>query len=155
MNKNTLPHKDLRDARQAAILDALAKEAVATQNDLVRILRRRGIPATQVSVSRDIAEMGLIKAGGKYRAGGAVAGAADPQMSLRVWVRQASPAGPHLVVVRCDSGTAQGVALVIDRLDMPEIVGTIAGDDTIFIAVKSSDANKHVVEFLQSRIQAS
>lgn len=152
MNKNTSP-KDHRLARQTAILDAVSKESISTQNDLVRSLRRRGITATQVSVSRDIAEMGLIKAGGKYRAGAAEGGLMDSEMPLRVWVRHAAPAGPHLAVVRCDSGTAQRVAFVLDGLAMPGVVGTIAGDDTVFVAVASADAGKRIVEFLQSRMK--
>ena len=139
--------------RQTAILDAVSDENISTQNALVRALKRRGITATQVSISRDIAEMGLIKAGGKYRAGAAETGAADSEMPLRVWVRQAVPAGPNLVIVRCDPGTAQRVAFVLDALTMSGIVGTIAGDDTVFVAVQSGDANKRVLEYLQSRIR--
>ena len=151
MNKNTI-QKDHRTARQTAILDAVSKENVSTQNDLVRALRRRGISATQVSVSRDIAEMGLIKVGGKYRAGAAEAGVVDSEMPLRVWVRRVVSAGPNLVVVRCDAGTAQRVAFVLDGSTLPGLVGTIAGDDTVFVAVSSADASKRVIEFLQSRI---
>lgn len=153
MNKYAL-REDKKAARQAAILDAVSKENVSTQNELVAALARRGIAATQVSLSRDIAELGLIKAGGCYKPAPAQ-GAADPELALRTSVRRAQAAGPHMVVAVCDSGAAQRVAFVLDRQAPPGLVGTLAGDDTVFIAVESAAANKRMLEFLRSRMKAS
>src|SRR5690349_2219591 len=105
MNKYT-GRDDRKTARQSAILEAIAREPLATQNELVRALKKMGVEATQVSISRDIAELGLVKAGGVYRAGTSETGAADAELPLRTFVKAALPAGPNLTVVRCDTGTA-------------------------------------------------
>ena len=151
MNKYT-DRDERKTARQAAILEAVSQEEVATQNDLVRALKKRGIAATQVSISRDVAELGLIKAGGAYRPATAENGAADPEMPLRTFVRSVVAAGPNLTVVRCDAGAAPRVGLVLDGLNQPGLVGTLAGDDTVFVASDSAAAQKRLIEFLNSRM---
>ena len=144
-----------KSARQAAILEVVTQAEVATQNDLAAALRKRGVPATQVSLSRDIAEMGLIKVGGRYKPATADTGAADSELALRTSLKAVKPAGPNLVVLLCDTSAAQPVGLVIDKLAIAGVVGTIAGDDTVFVAVDSAAAGKRLVEFLQSRITKS
>jgi transcriptional regulator of arginine metabolism len=151
MNKYAT-REDRKSARQTAILEAVSSEPVATQNDLVRALRKRGIAATQVSISRDVAELGLIKASGAYRAASAENGAHDPEMPLRTFVRRVLAAGPNLTVVRCDVGSAPRVGLVLDGLNMPGLVGTLAGDDTVFVASDSGAAQRRLIEFLESRM---
>ncbi|MBI5210786.1 MAG: hypothetical protein HY927_12520 [Elusimicrobia bacterium] len=145
-------HPSFKAERQSAVLEIVARETVATQAELAEALKKRRIPATQVTLSRDIAELGLIKVAGRYRPAPAGEAAADPEAPLRTWVRAVRPAGPHLAVIRCDVGTAQRVGIVIDGLALEGIAGTIAGDDTVFIAVADAAANKRVVAFLQSRI---
>lgn len=139
-------------ARQAAILSAISESEVATQNDLVKELKKRGVAATQVSISRDIAELGLIKAGGVYRAATSESGASDPELPLRTFVRRVDAAGPNLTVVRCETGTAPRVGLSLDGIALPGIVGTLAGDDTVFVAGDSAAAQKKLIEFLTSRM---
>jgi transcriptional regulator of arginine metabolism len=152
MNKYT-GRDDRKAARQSAILSAITEEEVATQNDLVKALKKRGIPATQVSISRDIAELGLVKSGGVYRAAAAEGGgASDPELPLRAFVRSVVAAGPNLTVVRCDTGTAPRVGLSLDGAALPGIVGTLAGDDTVFVAVDSAASQKRLIEFLQNRM---
>lgn len=141
-----------KGARQSAILAAIAEGPVATQNDLVAALKKKGVSATQVSISRDIAELGLVKAGGVYKAATAEAGAADPELPLRTFVRSVTPAGPNLTVVRCDVGTAPRVGLTLDGLALEGLVGTLAGDDTVFVASASAAAQKTLVGFLNSRM---
>jgi transcriptional regulator of arginine metabolism len=151
MNKYT--DRDARKtARQSAILEAVSQDEVATQHDLVRALKKRGIAATQVSISRDVAELGLIKSGGAYRAATAENGAADPEMPLRTFVRKVVAAGPNLTVVRCDAGAAPRVGLVLDGLNQAGLVGTLAGDDTVFVASDSAAAQKRLIDFLTSRM---
>lgn len=140
-----------KTARQAAILEAVTQEEVATQNDLVRCLKKRGIAATQVSISRDIAELGLVKAGGAYRPATGEA-AHDAEMPLRTFVRSVKAAGPNLTVIRCDAGSAPRVGLVLDGLAQPGLVGTLAGDDTVFVAGDSAAAQKRLIEFIESRM---
>ena len=147
MNKYTA-----KEARQSAILEAISQSEIGTQNDLVAALKKKGISATQVSISRDIAELGLLKVGGCYRPASAEQGASDPELPLRTFVRKVTPAGPNLTVVRCDTGTAPRVGLVLDNLVSPGVVGTLAGDDTVFVATESSSAQKKLVEFLTTRM---
>ncbi len=151
MNKYT-DRDERKTARQSAILEAVSQEEVATQNDLVRALKKRGIAATQVSISRDVAELGLVKAAGAYRPAAAENGAADPEMPLRTFVRRVLAAGPNLTVVRCDAGAAPRVGYALDRLDQPGLVGTLAGDDTVFVASDSAAAQKRLIDFLNSRM---
>jgi transcriptional regulator of arginine metabolism len=151
MNKYT-DRDERKSARQSAILEAVSHEEVATQNDLVRALKKRGIAATQVSISRDVAELGLVKAAGVYRPATAENGAADPEMPLRTFVRRVVAAGPNLTVVRCDAGSAPRVGLVLDGLNQPGLVGTLAGDDTVFVASDSAAAQKRLIDFLNSRM---
>ncbi len=149
---NNYSREQRKAARQSAILEAVAVEEIPTQNDLVRALRRRGVEATQVSVSRDIAELGLVKAGGVYRPAPTEGGPLDPELPLRTSVRRVLPAGSHLTVVRCDAGTAPRVGLVLDGLALPGLVGTLAGDDTVFVASDSAAAQKTLIGFLESRM---
>ena len=150
MNNYTSPKAE----RQAAILEIVSQGAVGTQTELAKALRKRKIAANQVSVSRDIAELGLIKVGGFYQPAPGADAASDPEAPLRSWVRTVTPAGANLAVIRCEAGTAQRVGLVIDGLAMEGVVGTIAGDDTVFIASSDASATKRVVEFVQSRIKS-
>ncbi len=141
-------------ARQSAILEAVARGEIATQNDLVRALKKRGIDATQVSISRDVAELGLIKTAGAYKAA-AESGAHDPELPLRTFVRKVVPAGPNLTVVRCDTGTAPRVGLILDGLTLPGLAGTLAGDDAVFVATESAAVQRKLIELLESRMTPS
>ena len=148
MNKYTSGGKS---TRQTAILEAISQEEVGTQNDLVKALKKRGIAATQVSISRDIAELGLVKAGGAYRPGSTEA-APDAEMPLRTFVRAVAAAGANLTVIRCDTGAAPRVGLALDQLALSGVVGTLAGDDTVFVASDTAAAQKRLVEFLKNRM---
>ncbi len=148
---NYTAREERKSVRQTAILEEIARTDVATQNDLVHALKKRGITATQVSISRDIAELGLVKAAGVYRPA-ASEDAPDTEMPLRTFVRKVVAAGPNLTVIRCDAGTAPRVGLVLDGLAQPGLIGTLAGDDTVFMAGDSAASQKRLIEFLQSRM---
>lgn len=113
---------------------------IGTQEELTEHLERAGFPATQSSVSRDLVELGIIKHQGHYalpnRTNGA---AARGLLSLDV-------AGDALVVARCEPGMASAVAVEIDGSRLPEIVGTIAGEDTIFIAINEKKVQRTVIK---------
>ncbi len=152
---NEYSHRDERKLkRQEALLAAIRDEELATQQEIARALKKRGVAATQVSVSRDIAELGLAKAGGRYVQGhpAAHAAAADPLSSL---VRAASAAGPNLVVVSCETGAASRVGLALDQLAFPGIVGTLAGDDAVFVAVSSAAENARLIRLIAARLPAA
>ena len=138
--------EDRRDALRRIIRDG----AVGRQAELVRLLKRAGYPVTQSSVSRDLRDLGVAKLGDRYvlpeDAATPVAGLA----AVAAFVQDAVPAGPHLTVVRTTIGSAQSVALAIDRARWPEVVGTISGDDTIFIATASERAQRALLDRLRS-----
>ena len=134
-------HSD-QDARRSALRALLGRGPVPTQQVLVAELARRGYPATQSSISRDLREIGAVKTARGYEL--EAEGMADkPELSaIGEFVRAVLPAGPHLLVLRTAVGAAQRVALALDRADWPEIVGNIGGDDTVFVATDSANHQK-------------
>jgi transcriptional regulator of arginine metabolism len=123
--------------RRSQILDLLKAEVVADQAELRRRLAQRGIRVTQATVSRDIRELGVAKTREGYSLPEVAEPVAPPQPTLPVIlkeflreVRQAS----NLVIVKTHPGNAHTVAIALDLTDWREIVGTVAGDDTIFVA---------------------
>lgn len=137
------------------MLEAVQAEPIATQNDLVRALRRRSIKATQVSVSRDIAQLGLIKVRGRYLPPPAEIAAPQPEQPFAAWVESWAQAGPHLVVIRCAVGAAARIALALDKARLPGVMGTLAGDDTVFAATASRAASRSLNQFLKARLPQS
>lgn len=123
--------------RRNQILDILRTEAVLTQTRLRTALAQRGIHVTQATVSRDIEELGLIKTRGGYQLASAREAVAPPQPTLAVilkeFLREVRLAS-NLVIVRTHPGNAHSVAVALDSTGWPEIMGTVAGDDTIFLA---------------------
>ncbi len=137
--------------RRSAIVKILRNGMVRKQTDLVGLLRKEGYDVTQSSVSRDLRDLGVLKASGRYalppdeitRANGDFA-------TLSQFVRQVRTAGPCVTVVRTTIGAAQSVAVAIDKAQWPEVVGTISGDDTIFIATERQSAQSKVIDRLRS-----
>jgi transcriptional regulator of arginine metabolism len=137
-----------RNDRQDAIRDVVRSENVRTQRALADALHERGFDCTQATVSRDIAEVGLCK-----RADGSYVLAEDLHLQrmvrdLVVDVRRAN----NLVVVHASSGTAQGVAAALDAAELPDLLGSVAGDDTILVVAADERAAEEFVA-LVSRIR--
>jgi transcriptional regulator of arginine metabolism len=144
---------EIKETRQQAILEILPNERVTSQLELVDLLRRRGISATQSSVSRDMRELGVAWIGGRY-ALPAEREERDPGLAdFARFLRGLKPAGPHLTVIFTAVGTAQSVALAIDRAGWPEVVGTMAGDDTVFAATASARDQKRLIQRLDSFLE--
>jgi transcriptional regulator of arginine metabolism len=118
-----------RRKRREKTLALVQARRITTQQKLLRLLERAGLPATQSSVSRDLEELGIIKHRGFYRLPPAPDGASARGLLSLV------PAGDCMLVARCEPGLASGVAREIDHAQISEIAGTIAGDDTIFVAL--------------------
>ena len=125
--------------RQSIVLDLVDREAITSQEQLRRRLSARGVAVTQATLSRDIKDLGLVKraSDGAYRRPGPdtpARGVAEAHLRHAVgeYLRRVSRV-QQLVVVKTDSGQAQPLAIAIDRAQVPEIVGTIAGDDTILV----------------------
>jgi transcriptional regulator of arginine metabolism len=137
-------------ARRAAILRIIGESTVRNQDELVKVLRKQGFDATQSSVSRDLRELGVAKAGDRYILPALDAvGGANPFAAVAKFVTEIKTAGTSLTVVKTTTGTAQSVAVAIDSSDWPEIVGTISGDDTIFIATDEAKDQKKLRERLR------
>jgi transcriptional regulator of arginine metabolism len=130
----------LKETRQKKILSLIRARRIGTQDELTALLERAGMVATQSSVSRDLLELGIVKQRGHYALPEAQNGAAARGLlSLET-------AGESLVVARCEPGLASAVAVEIDRAALAEVVGTIAGEDTIFIAVTEHKAQRTVIK---------
>ena len=135
----------MKPRRQAMILDLIESEAITSQELLRERLRSKGIAATQATLSRDIRDLGLVKraADGAYRpARAADSDARESRAALERAVAdylRRHEAVEQLVVLKTDPGQAQPLAVAIDRGRLPEIVGTIAGDDTILVICRSAE----------------
>jgi transcriptional regulator of arginine metabolism len=137
-------------ARRAAILRIIGESTVRNQDELVKVLRKEGFEATQSSVSRDLRELRVAKAGDRYILPSQDAAAiANPFVAVAKFVTEIKTAGSSLTVVKTTTGTAQSVAVAIDSSEWPEIVGTISGDDTIFIATDEAKDQKKLRERLR------
>ena len=141
--------------RHQVILELVRDQEIASQEDLMRSLKARGIKVSQSTLSRDIQELKLAKTGGRY----AVVGAESAKPSedslnwiVREFVEGVDTAG-NMVVVKTGRGHASTVSQALDDAGWSESVGTIAGENTIFLATRSpGDAQKvarWVREFLE------
>lgn len=136
--------------RRDVIVRLVAAGAVRRQQDLVRLLRRQGYDVTQSSVSRDLREIGVLKARGRYELPAREVVRANGKFTaLAQFVQQIRRAGPCLTVIRTSTGAAQSVAVAIDKAAWPEVVGTLSGDDTIFVATGSARAQTHIMSRLR------
>jgi transcriptional regulator of arginine metabolism len=146
---------DIRDQRRAAILDILTSRPVARQAEFVTLLQDKGFEATQSSVSRDLRELGISKLDRGYGRIETNAGAGTRGAGLESagFVRDILPAGNNLTVVHTAVGAAQRVAVFLDRSDWPEIVGTVSGDDTIFVATRNKQDQRKLISRLQNTLQ--
>jgi transcriptional regulator of arginine metabolism len=137
--------------RRGAIVRILRDGVVKKQLDLVRLLKKAGHAATQSSISRDLRDLGVLKASGRYvLPPDEVTRANGDFEALAQFVRQLRPAGPALTVLRTTIGSAQSVAVAIDKAEWPEVAGTISGDDTIFIATANVRAQQQLLARLRT-----
>ena len=137
-------------ARRSALARILKSEAVGRQSELVRLLRKQGHEATQSSISRDLRELGVAKLGDRYVLPEPAAAVREDFGSLKQFVRGRQPAGSNLTVLKTTVGAAQSVAVAIDQAQWPEVIGTISGDDTIFIATAGAREQRKLGERLRA-----
>lgn len=135
-----------KSIRQSRIVDLIRREEIHTQKDLLVRLRKLGIDATQVTVSRDLHDLGIVKTLNGYQR----ISSGQP-FSLEAIAREfmiaASPA-QNLVVVRTTPGNAMTVAKALDNETWPEITGTIAGDDTVLVVAPEKQAAARIAQKL-------
>jgi transcriptional regulator of arginine metabolism len=133
---------DLKERRQRTIADLIRSEALANQEELAERLGSLGYAVTQATISRDLEQIGAVKVrrGGQlsYALPDQVQRAPAPRLAavFRDWVRSIDTAA-NLVVIRTPPGSAHLVGVALDGSGMTDIVGTICGDDTIFVACRS------------------
>ena len=128
-----------KEKRQQKILSLIQARNVGTQQELAGLLERAGVVATQSSISRDLVELGVVKQHGHYTLPQTTDGAAARGLFGLETV------GANLVVAKCEPGLASAVAVEIDRAHIEEIVGTLAGEDTIFVAVRDGKAQRAAI----------
>ena len=146
----------MKTRRQSVLLELVDQEALRSQEQLRRRLHQRGFEATQATISRDIADLGLVKRSGDgaYQRPGLEA--TSPELARTTLER--ATAGflrrvervQQLVVLRTGRGQAQALAEALDRAQLTETVGTIAGDDTILVIARDSKRAAALVKRLEA-----
>ena len=148
----------MKSRRHAKILDIISEYPIETQDELLARLRDEGYKATQATISRDIKDLRLVKtlgSDGKYRYVSAAKNSTDIRSnfsSLFASSVNSIDFAQNIVVIKTLSGMAQAVCAALDSNDYKAVVGTIAGDDTIFIACRSSQLAVSLTEELKKLI---
>ncbi len=141
-------------ARRRAIVQLLKRNTIVRQAELVQLLRAQDLHATQSSVSRDLKDMGAAKLNSGYSLPELQRGDNEQQLTLVAdIVRDIRAAGPNLLVITTAIGAAQRVCVTLDRADWPEIVGTLSGDDTIFVATTGAAQQRRLSSRLQQKLR--
>ncbi|MDP6435778.1 MAG: ArgR family transcriptional regulator [Gammaproteobacteria bacterium] len=143
---------EIRDKRREALLEILGTGTVRRQSDFVEQLNAQGIEATQSSVSRDLRELRIVKRGAGYQRIEQEQAPAGVTGLPAGFVRDIQTAGNNLTVIKTAIGGAQRVAVYLDRSGWPEIVGTVSGDDTIFVATENGRDQKTLLGRLRSSL---
>ena len=151
----------MKSARHQAILDLIEKHPIDRQEDLLAHLREAGFDVTQATVSRDIRDLQLVKVAdgsGRYRympaaASGKVAHSPSRfEMIFRESVLKVDCAG-HMVLVKCFSGMANAACEVFDAKQWRNVVGTLSGDDTFFILMRTEEDATALCKALQQYVR--
>lgn len=149
----------MRYARQSKILEIIKASEIDTQERLADKLSQSGFNATQATVSRDIKELGLVKVTGKS---GRSCYAEAPKVSSQEIDRykkilhetiQSIKAAENIIVIKTLSGCANAAAEVIDKMDRDEIIGSIAGDNTIFLVVDKKEDVDDVLHAFEEAVK--
>ncbi|MFO7173730.1 MAG: arginine repressor [Bacillota bacterium] len=149
----------MKARRQARILELVRTEVIQTQEELAALLTREGIPVTQATISRDIKELNLQKVptgDGRYRYAlpeEVPAGAWDKRRRILQESVLSVDASENIVVVKTLPGTAASVAYAIDYQGWPEVIGTVAGEDTVLVVVRPREAGGEIVERIRGLIR--
>lgn len=133
------------DFRRAVILKMVQKNAIRTQGDLQDMLKKRGFEATQATISRDISALGLTKVFGVYTTPTDKTPPPNIGEYIKGRITKVLTAGENMVVIITNPGEAGSVGLALDKSRWPSIVGTIAGDDTVFVACKNNEHQQDIL----------
>ena len=140
----------MKSSRQEMILEIIEKEPIETQNQLMEALARAGVKSTQATLSRDIRDLHLVKEltpDGSYRyAAGSKDGVFDHNSRLKKIFRESVvdyAVAQNIIVIKTLPGLANAACSTLDGMNIPNLVGSIAGDDTAFLAMKDNTAAEH------------
>ncbi|MGM9521663.1 MAG: arginine repressor [Oscillospiraceae bacterium] len=142
----------MKEARQKKILEIISEQDIDTQNQLIDELRRAGINSTQATISRDIKELRLIKeltSRGSYRYAVPTADGADHSEKLRNILKEcvtSCTCAQNIVVIKTLPGLAPAACSAIDKMNIKNLAGTLAGDDTAFIAMRDNESAEQLCE---------
>jgi transcriptional regulator of arginine metabolism len=134
-------------ARQGEVLEIVRNRRIGSQKELSVHLSREGVLVTQSTLSRDIRELGLVKIRGSYQVSGEL-NSAPPNEILRRAFEQfviRTAVSGNIVMIKTSPGNAHSVGVVLDSAQWPEILGTVAGDDTVFVLLRSSRNGRRVL----------
>lgn len=149
----------MKTVRQVAILDIIEKQEIETQEELASALNARGIRVTQATVSRDIKELRLLKVltpSGKYKY--ATGDQADNNLTDR-FIRMLAESllsvssANNLIVVKTLSGSANVAAEALDSMHWPEVLGTLAGDNTVLLIIRSNEETLTVISRIREMMK--
>lgn len=143
--------------RRSLILQLLEDNVVETQEDILALLKQHGVETTQATVSRDVKKLNLIKSvdtQGCYRyLSVSVSGEGNAEsLKLLRSAIQSVDFSLNNVVIRCGAGMAQAVAAALDQFHFDQVLGSVAGDDTILVVTRSSAASEEWIRYLNDRI---
>ena len=147
----------MKKTRHELILSYIKNNNVSRQEDIIKMLSDNGYNVTQATISRDIKELKIIKEHfGKNDIRYAVSEKIDNEDNYKmIFTRSAisENAAMNIIVVKCYSGTANAACIALDSMNLSGLVGTIAGDDTIFVACKDIDATTHIIHTINSLLK--
>ena len=147
----------MKKTRHELILNYIKNNNISRQDDIIKMLSDNGYNVTQATISRDIKELKIIKEHfGKNDIRYAVSEKIDNEDNYKmIFTRSAisANAAMNIIVVKCYSGTANAACIALDSMNLPGLVGTIAGDDTIFVACKDIDATTHIIHTINSLLK--
>ncbi len=148
----------MKSIRQAKLLELLSRYNIDTQEELQKKLLEAGVTVTQATISRDIRELGIVKSVGddgvyKYRAPKTNFDTIDTNDRYVTILRQASysvESANNLIVLKAHTGMGSAVGTAVDSMDLPGVIGTLAGDDTLLIITHDADSADNVCNLLRS-----
>ena len=147
----------MKKTRHELILNYIKNNNVSRQEDIIKMLSENGYNVTQATISRDIKELKIIKEHfGKNDIRYAVSEKIDNEDNYKmIFTRSAISANVamNIIVIKCYSGTANAACIALDSMNLPGLVGTIAGDDTIFVACKDIDATTHIISTINTLLK--
>lgn len=129
-----------KEQRQSRIISLIGNRKIRKQDDLASILLKEGFHVTQSSISRDLIDLGIVKVDGRY------AIPSKPRTNSGVGFNSVVAAGDNLIVAKCETGMASAVCVRLDSAKINGVVGTIAGEDTIFVAIDEKHHQRSVIK---------